>query len=62
MDVGRKCRKRLLKEGLSSSGRQNLDNRDVRQAGQERERLVWVVCGLLLLEHREDFPRELGGV
>lgn len=64
MDVGRKFRKRLLEQGLSSPGsccRQNLDNRNVKQAGQEWKRLAWVICTLLLLEHREDFPRGLGG-
>lgn len=64
MDVGRKCRKRLWEEGLSSPGtcsRQNLHNTDVRQAGQERKRLAWIICALLLLEHKEDFPRRLSG-
>jgi len=63
MDGKRKCRKRLLEEGLSSPGsccRQNLRNRDVRQAGQEKKRLVWVTCAPLLA-HREGFPRGLSG-
>lgn len=65
MDVGRMCRKRLLEEDLSSPdscNRQNLCKRDVRQAGQERKRLVWVICAPLLMEHKEDLPRRLSGV
>lgn len=65
IDVGRMCRKRLLEEDLSSPdscNRQNLCKRDVRQAGQERKRLVWVICAPLLMEHKEDFPRILSRV